>query len=330
MQAFVFMQQKPLPVTIISGFLGSGKTTLLKRILSTFENPKRIAVVENELGDTPIDDLILAEYAPAKLDTVLGRTCCETRGAFIKVMRSILENQQDLDRLIIESTGVVHPGMLANAILSDPELSTKLKLDGIVTVVDALNFETHLDGDGHAREQVAFADSIIINKTDLSNFDNLEKLTALLKTINPTAKYTHASYAQTDATAIMDLGGFDTSKVSSAIGGCFALHSHVGGKSHQHKITTLAITTTDTYAFLSFKDWLEEYVAINKDNIYRSKGVLSFVNVDRKIVFQGVHDTIYVDLGEPWGDTPRTNSLIFIGENLNEQEIREGLNRCIY
>ncbi len=324
------MQNTPLPVIIISGFLGSGKTTLLKRILTTFENPKRIAVVENELGDTSIDDLILAEYAPAKLDTVLGRTCCETRGTFIKVMRSILQNSQDFDKLIIESTGVVHPGMLANAILSDQELSSKLRLDGIVTVVDALNFQAHLDGDGHAREQVAFADSIIINKTDLTTFDNLEKLTELLKTINPTAKYTHASYAQTDASAIMDLGGLDTSKVSSAIGGCFALHSHANGKLHQHKITTLAINTTDTYAFLSFKDWLEEYVAINRDNIYRAKGVLSFVNVDRKILFQGVHDNIYVDLGEPWGNAPRTNNLIFIGENLNEQEIREGLKKCIY
>ena len=148
------MQNTLLPVTIISGFLGSGKTTLLKRILSTLENPKRIAVIENELGDTSIDDLILAEYSPAKIDTVLGRTCCETRGAFIKSLRSILDNAQDIDRLIIESTGVVHPGMLANAILSDSELNSKLKLDGIVTVVDALNFESHIDGDGHAREQV--------------------------------------------------------------------------------------------------------------------------------------------------------------------------------
>ena len=324
------MQNTLLPVTIISGFLGSGKTTLLKRILSTLENPKRIAVIENELGDTSIDDLILAEYSPAKIDTVLGRTCCETRGAFIKSLRSILDNAQDIDRLIIESTGVVHPGMLANAILSDSELNSKLKLDGIVTVVDALNFESHIDGDGHAREQVAFADSIIINKSDLSTFEKIEELTTLLKSINPTAKYTVASYAETNSDAIMNLGGFDVSKVSTAIGGCFALHSHTNGVKHQHKITTLAINTTDTYAFLSFKEWLEDYISKHRDDIYRSKGVLSFANVDRKIVFQGVHDNIYVDLGEPWENLTRTSSLIFIGENLNEEEIRAGLKKCIY
>ena len=81
------MIENPLPVTIISGFLGSGKTTLLKRILSSSQNVNRIAVIENELGDVPIDDLILAEYAPVKMKTVLGRTCCETRGSFIKTLK---------------------------------------------------------------------------------------------------------------------------------------------------------------------------------------------------------------------------------------------------
>ena len=160
------MAENPLPVTIISGFLGSGKTTLLKRILSASKNVDRIAVIENELGDVPVDDLILAEFAPVRMDTVLGRTCCETRSTFIKTLRDILESRDDLDKLVIESTGVAHPGMLANAILNDPQLSQKMRLDGIITIVDVANFTAHLDGDGHAREQVAFADSIISERME--------------------------------------------------------------------------------------------------------------------------------------------------------------------
>ena len=325
------MQNPPLAITIISGFLGSGKTTLLKRMLSTLPEAKRIAVVENELGDVPIDDIILSEYSPAKIDTVLGRTCCETRGAFVKTMKSLAENSSNYDRVIIESTGVVHPGMLANAILSDQELSEKMRLDGIVTVVDAANFIQHLDGDGHAREQVAFADSIIINKCDLCSFAEVEKLTGLLQTINPTAKYTVATHAQTDISAFLDLGGFDVKKIAQSIGGCFAAASHSSNPhSHKHAIATVAIKTTDTYAFLSLKEWLEEYIAKHRDDIYRAKGILSIANFDKQIVFQGVHDNFYVDVGDDWGDYPRENSMIFIGENLNAQEIKDGLSKCIY
>ncbi len=319
----------PLAVSIISGFLGSGKTTLLKKILSCAENRDRIAIVENELGELPIDDSILSEASPARIDTVLGRTCCETRGTFVKLLREMCDGEASYDRLIIEATGVAHPGMMANSILSDRVLSQKMRVDGIITVVDSVNFASHLDGDGHAREQVAYADTIIINKCDLSSPEQLERVKNLIAEINPTAKLFFASHADVDTLQLLNLGGFDATKIADSvkksIGAVCELLNH-----KQHEISTVAVKASRPYAFLSLKEWLENYIEKNAENLYRAKGVVSLANVDKQVVLQGVQGSFYIDVGEPWGDAPRESKLIFIGKNLNRDEIEQGLQKCLY
>ncbi len=319
----------PLAVSIISGFLGAGKTTLLKKILSRAENRDRVAVIENELGELPIDDDILKESAPARLDTVLGRTCCETRGTFVKLLREMCEGGVSYDRLIIEATGVAHPGMMANSILSDRVLSEKMRVDGIITIVDSVNFASHLDGDGHAREQVAYADTIIVNKCDLSTPKQLENVKALIAEINPTAKLFFTSFADVDTSGLLNLGSFDATKIADSVkksmGAVCELLNH-----KKHEISTVAVKATRPYAFLSLKEWLEEYLKKNSENLYRAKGVVSLANVDKQVVLQGVHGSFYIDLGEDWGDSLRESRLIFIGKNLNQQEIEDGLQKCLY
>ncbi len=319
----------PLAVSIISGFLGSGKTTLLKKILSRAENRDRIAIIENELGELPIDDAILSEASPARIDTVLGRTCCETRGTFVKLLREMSESEASYDRLIIEATGVAHPGMMANSILSDRVLSQKMRVDGIITVVDSVNFASHLDGEGHAREQVAYADTIIINKCDLSSPEQLESVKNLIAEINPTAKLLFASHADVDTLQLLNLGSFDATKIADSVKKSIGAVCELLNHKH-HEISTVAVKASHPYAFLSLKEWLEDYIEKNAENLYRAKGVVSLANVDKQVVLQGVQGSFYIDVGEAWGDVLRESKLIFIGKNLNREEIEQGLQKCLY
>jgi G3E family GTPase len=207
------INDKRVPVTVLTGFLGSGKTTLLNRIL-TEQHGKRIAVIENEFGEIGVDqDLVIgAEEEIFEMNN--GCICCTVRGDLIRILGNLMKRKDKFDYIMIETTGLADPGPVAQTFFVDDELSAKARLDGIVTLVDAKHIWQHIDDSPEAQEQVAFADVIVLNKTDLVSPEDLDKLEARIKSINGAAKVYRAENAQVEIDKVLNVGGFDLNRAS--------------------------------------------------------------------------------------------------------------------
>jgi G3E family GTPase len=196
-----------IPVTVITGFLGSGKTTLLNHIL-TGEHGKRIAVIENEFGEISIDQELVVGVQDGMFELSNGCICCTVRGDLIRILTNIVKRQDRMDHILIETTGLADPGPVAQSFFWTDEIQDNLRLDGIVTLVDARHITEHLDESREAREQIAFADVILVNKTDLVTEDELVTLEGRLKAINGVASFTRTRNAIINLDAVLNVGGF--------------------------------------------------------------------------------------------------------------------------
>ena len=314
-----------IPVTVLTGYLGAGKTTLLNRLL-TEEHGKRYAVIVNEFGEIGIDNELVVDADEEVFEMNNGCICCTVRGDLIRIIGNLLKRKGTFDAILIETTGLADPAPVAQTFFVDDEVRSVAKLDSIVTVVDAKNEEARLDDSHEAAEQIAFADIILLNKSDLVPADELAALQARLRAINPTATIHRTERCAIAPTEILDRRAFDLDRIL-AIEPDF-----LGEDAHEHDdaVTSVALRETRPIDVNRFNQWIGALLREKGLSILRSKGILDLKGSPNRFIFQGVHMLMEGDDGKPWGrDEVRDSKLVFIGRDLDVEELKAGFAACV-
>ena len=341
-----------VPATILTGFLGAGKTTLLNRILRE-PHGHRIAVIENEFGEENIDNEILVQDSNEQIvEMSNGCICCTVRGDLILALGSLAQKRNagelDFDHVVIETTGLANPGPVAQTFFMDDEVATHYMLDAIITVVDAKHAMLQLDEHEEAQRQVGFADRLLLSKTDLVDAGDVEALCARLKRINPRAPVGKADFGQVPIDEVLDLRGFNLNDKIEIDPDFLAEEEHAHehhecgehcGHDHHHghrhsnhtdDISAFVFRSDRPFDTARLDEFLGSIVQVFGPRMLRYKGVLWMDGADRKVVFQGVHQSMGTDIGAKWPEgEARGSKMVFIGKNLPKETFIAGLEQCL-
>ena len=345
------LSSQKIPVTVLTGYLGAGKTTLLNRILSE-NHGKKYAVIVNEFGEIGIDNDLIIGADEEVFEMNNGCVCCTVRGDLVRIMDGLMKRKGKFDAIIVETTGLADPAPVAQTFFVDEDVQKNARLDAVVTVADAKWLSDRLKDAPEAKNQIAFADVIVLNKTDLVSKAELAEVEARIRGINPYAKLHRTERCKVALSDVLERGAFDLDRILEiepefldAGDGHDHHHDHHHGHDHHHDhghshgglkhyhdedMQSLSLRSDKPLDPTLFMPWLQNLVATEGQKILRSKGILAFTDDDDRYVFQGVHMMLEGDHQRKWKDGERRESrVVFIGRELPEQMIRDGFESCI-
>jgi G3E family GTPase len=344
------VRSKKASVIMVTGFLGAGKTTLVNRIL-TADHGRRIAVIVNEFGDVGIDHHLLISSDQEVIQMNNGCICCTVRSDLLRSFFELSEHRAKFDTVIIETTGLAEPAPVAQTLYADERIRSEFALDGVITVVDAKHVSAQLEESAEACEQIAFADLIILNKTDLAATDELDRIEHQIGQLNKVAKICRTKNSELDLNVVFDVESADLGRrIDAAIAAHHHEHNdeahddgHHGHDRHDHdyhghrhhnhlqNIMTVCIAEPGELDGMKLSVWFRSQIAEFGKNLLRMKGILNLRGDPDQFVFQGVRMEFEGRPGRPWSaDEHRLNRLVFIGRKLDQDAITQGFQSCLY
>jgi len=293
-----------IPVTVLTGYLGAGKTTLLNRIL-TEPHGKRYAVIVNEFGEIGIDNELVVGADEEVFEMNNGCICCTVRGDLIRIIEGLMKRKGRFDAIIVETTGLADPAPVAQTFFVDEDVQKSARLDAVVTVADCKWLAARLRDAPEAKNQIAFADVIILNKTDLVTPAELREVEARIRAINPYAKLHHAQNCNVDIAEVLERRAFDLDRILDIEPNFLVVddhdhdhhdhdhghHHHGNGLKHYHDedMQSISARLDGDLDPNKFMPWINQLTQVQGPKILRCKGIVALKGDDKRFVFQGVH-----------------------------------------